>query len=261
MTILGCSKGAEVYSMAWIIRSARPDIDLRIQAIDISAEIVEFAEKGVYSLRKPQPQDLSTEDAVQRKGGAPIPTSDQHAWIFERLSQEETGSMFEIRGEDATIRDWLRKGITWQSGDAGDPKLAAKLGKQDILVANRFLCHMVPEDAEKCMRNLDRFVAPGGYLFVNGVDLDVRTRIAVERGWTPVTDLIREIHACDDLLGAWPVHYWGLEPLDEKRPDWQLRYASVFQIGNAPSTSVAQTVRDAGIQEAGPEVIIALDAR
>ena len=164
MTILGCSKGAEVYSMAWIIRSARPDIDLRIQAIDISAEIVEFAEKGVYSLRKPQPQDLSTEDAVQRKGGAPIPTSDQHAWIFERLSQEETGSMFEIRGEDATIRDWLRKGITWQSGDAGDPELAAKLGKQDILVANTFLCHMRPPEAEKCIRNVGRFVKPGGYL-------------------------------------------------------------------------------------------------
>ena len=80
--------------------------------------------------------------------------------------------------------------------------------------------------------------------------------------WITVTDLIREVHAGDDTLrGAWPFHYWGIEPLDEERPDWQLRYASVFQIGNAPSTSVAQTVRDAGIQEAGPEVIIALDAR
>lgn len=250
MTILACSKGAEVYSMAWTIRSARPDIDLCIHAIDVAPEIVEFAARGVYCMRKPQPQDLSTEEAVRRKNDhASIPSSDQHAWIFERLSEEEIESMFEVRGDEATIRAWLRKGITWQCGDAGDPKLPAKLGKQDIVVANRFLCHMVPEDAERCLRNLDRFVRPGGYLFVNGVDLDVRCKIVRERGWSPVTELLREIHACDDLLSAWPVHYWGVEPLDEERSDWQLRYASVFQIAKAPTGTERPITAETDIQE------------
>jgi SAM-dependent methyltransferase len=144
--------------------------------------------------------------------------------------------MFEVQGDQATVRPWLRNGITWQAGDAGDAELPARLGPQDIVVANRFLCHMVPTDAERCLRNIGRFVKPGGYLFVYGLDLDVRTKIALEGGWTPLKDSIREIHEGDDSLrNAWPLSYWGLEPLDDRRSDWQLRYASVFRIGVAPS--------------------------
>ena len=238
ITILACSKGAEVYSMAWTIRSARPDIDLHIYAIDISPEIVEFAKRGVYSMRKPEPQDPTTEEVVRlQRDLAAIPSSDRYAWIFERISRSEIDSMFEVLEQEATVKRWLREGITWQTGDAGDPALAAAVGPQDVVVANRFLCHMVPRDAERCLRNVDRFVKPGGYLFVCGVDLDVRTKIALERNWSPVTELIREIHDSDDLGPAWPVDYWGLEPLDDRRPDWQLRYASAFRIGppSAPS--------------------------
>lgn len=235
MTILACSKGAEVYSMAWIIRQARPDLDLRINAVDISPEIAEFASRGVYSMRPPQDQDVASEDVVrQKKGVGSIPSSDRHAWLFERLSQQEIDSMFEVSGEEATVRPYLRENITWQAGDAGDPALPGKLGPQDIVVANRFLCHMVPPDAERCLRNIGRFVKPGGNLFVYGLDLDVRTKVALEEGWSPVGDSIREIHEGDDSLrNAWPLEYWGLEPLDDRRPDWQLRYASVFKIGES----------------------------
>jgi chemotaxis methyl-accepting protein methylase len=241
MTILACSKGAEVYSMAWIIRSARPDLDLRINAVDISPEIAEFASRGVYSMRKPQDQDIPSEEAVRnRKDVASIPSSDKYAWLFERVSPQEIDSMFEVQGDQATVRPWLRNGITWQAGDAGDPELPARLGPQDIVVANRFLCHMLPPDAERCLRNIGRFVKPGGYLFVYGLDLDVRTKIALEAGWTPLKDSIREIHEGDESLrNAWPLSYWGLEPLDDRRPDWQLRYASVFRIG-APSADTQQ---------------------
>jgi len=235
MTIVACSKGAEVYSMAWIIRSARPDIDLRIHAVDISPEIVEFAARGVYSMRKPSDLDLPSEEVVrQKRDVSEIPSSDKYAWLFERMSQEEIDSMFQVEGDEATVRPWLRAGISWQSGDAGDPALQVALGPQDIVVANRFLCHMMPPDAEKCLRNIGRLVKPGGNLFVYGLDLDVRTKIALEGSWTPVTDSIREIHDGDDSLrNAWPLGYWGLEPLDDSRSDWQLRYASVFQIGQA----------------------------
>jgi hypothetical protein len=36
-------------------------------------------------------------------------------------------------------------------------------------------------------------VKPDGYLFVSGVDLDVRTKVARDLGWKPVSDLLREI--------------------------------------------------------------------
>ena len=49
VTVFACSKGAEVYSILWALRSRRPDLNVVVAAIDISGEIVEFAKQGVYS--------------------------------------------------------------------------------------------------------------------------------------------------------------------------------------------------------------------
>ena len=231
VTILACSIGAEVYSIAWTIRSARPDIDLRLHAVEIYPELVKLAARAEYSMSRPTRQDVSIADALQQKKDfTEIPTSDASFWIFERLRQDEIDSMFEVHDGLAVVRQSLREGTTWHSGDVADPEIAASLGEQDIVFADRFLFHMMPADAEKCLRNINRFVKPGGYLFVGGVDLDVRTRIAVELGWSPVTESIREIHDCDDVRSAWPMEYWALEPFDDSRPDWQTRYAAVFQM-------------------------------
>jgi SAM-dependent methyltransferase len=156
---------------------------------------------------------------------------DQLTSIFERMTGEEVEAMFEVEGDQARIKPWLKEGINWIRGDAGDPKLGRSLGPQDMVVANRFLCHMAPAAAEKTLRNIARLVKPGGYLFVSGIDLDVRTRVAHEMGWKPVTDLTKDIHEGDaSLRSGWPFEYWGLEPFCESRRDWRTRYASVFQI-------------------------------
>ncbi len=233
--VLACSKGAEVYSILSTIRSARPDLRLRTRAVDISQEIVEFAERGTYSLNSLDAvQSFGEEDTTKRTDVGLNTSRDQQTSIFERVTDEEMQAMFDVEGNEARIKAWLKEGITWMRGDAGDPELAAVLGPQDIVVANRFLCHMPPATAEKTLRNIARLVKPGGYLFVSGVDLDVRTRVAQNMGWKPVTDLMREIHEGDvSLRRGWPMEYWGLEPFSDKRRDWKIRYASAFQIGGA----------------------------
>ena len=128
LAILACSKGAEVYSKAWILRSARPDIDLHIHAIDIAPDIVDFAMRGVYSLSEAGDRDITTHEAVrQGRDVASIPTSDTGAWIFRSTSPEEIDSMFERHGDEAVVRQWLREGITWQAGDAFDTELPSRL--------------------------------------------------------------------------------------------------------------------------------------
>jgi chemotaxis protein methyltransferase CheR len=211
IAVMACSKGAEVYSVQWKIRSARPDLQVVMQTMDISSEVMEFARRGVYSL-----------------------TADEYTEVpvFERVTEEEMRRMFVRDGSFATVQSWLREGITWRAGDAGDPGLAAEMGLQDIVIANNFLCHLSPRDAERCLRNVARLVVPGGCLFVCGVDLEVRTKVAREAGWHPIPDLLEEIHYGDHSpLGAWPWHYWGLEPLDKSRPDWQVRYCTAFRVG------------------------------
>jgi chemotaxis methyl-accepting protein methylase len=232
LLILACSKGAEVYSMAWAIRTSRPDLNPSITAVDISQEILDFAARGIYSLNSSDATDPVDDEAAKKRGDISWNTSrGQNASIFERMSREEIDAMFEVQGDQASVRSWLRQGIIWLRGDANDSGLRAKLGPQEIVVANRFLCHMAPAVARRCLLNIAQLVRPGGYLFVSGVDLDLRTQVAVEMGWKPVGEMIREIHNGDvSIRCGWPLEYWGLEPLDDRRADWQIRYASVFQI-------------------------------
>src|SRR6516164_10776343 len=51
ITVLACSKGAEVYSILWSIRTSRPDLKITLQAVDVSQEIIDFAKEGTYSLK------------------------------------------------------------------------------------------------------------------------------------------------------------------------------------------------------------------
>jgi hypothetical protein len=89
---------------------------------------------------------------------------------------------------------------------------------------------MKPSDAERCLRNIAGVVKSGGYLFVTGIDLDVREKVARDLHWQPVPELIEEIHDGDpSVRGDWPFAWWGLEPLNKNRSDWRVRYAVAFQ--------------------------------
>ncbi len=212
LTVLACSNGAEVYSILWTARSARPDLKITTEAVDISEPIVGIAKRGRYSLTHSELMDTP---------------------MFERLTEAEIQAIFDRDEDDIVVRPWIREGINWRVADASDPELVERLGPQDIVVANRFLCHMAPPEAERCLRNIANLVAPGGYLFVSGVDLDVRTKLALELGWTPVGDLLEEIHDGDPSVRAgWPWKYWGLEPFTKNKRDWRVRYASVFQVAS-----------------------------
>lgn len=245
--LLACSKGAEVYSVLWSIRSARPDLRLRMRAVDVSLEILTFAQKGVYSLISNPHVSPASYEGIRNQGDVNWNTAiHQNAPIFERMNDLQLEAMFEVQGDQASVRSWLKEGVTWLCGDACDPALASVLGPQDFVLANRFLCHMAPVAADRCLRTIARLVKPGAYLFVSGIDLDVRSRVARGMGWKPVADLIREIHEGDpSLRRGWPLEYWGLEPFCDNRFDWRICHASVFQVGEGPrhihETHVAPT--------------------
>jgi hypothetical protein len=220
VAVLGCSIGAEAYSVAWTIRSARPDLKFILHAVDISRKAVAIGESGAYPLA-PEPANTS---------------------LFERMTEAEFGELFDSDRDVARVKQWIRDGIEWHVGDVGDPEMINVLGLQDILVANNFLCHMDAAMAEKCLRNIAGLVSPHGYLFVSGIDLNVRTKVAEDLGWNPLQELLEEIHEGDPCMKAcWPWHYGGLEPLNKRRLDWRLRYAAAFQLVNSGKSDVANS--------------------
>jgi len=210
VAVLGCSAGAEAYSVAWTIRSARPDLTLIFHAVDISQHAVEVAKCGVYSQASSQ---FTGQD------------------IFDRITDAEIDELFDRAGDVFTIKSWIKEGIQWHVGDVGEPEILNLLGPQDMVVANNFLCHMDASMAETCLRNIARLVSEYGYLFVSGIDLDIRTKVARDLGWQPEQELLEEVHEGDPRMGRdWPWNYSSLEPLNKRRKDRKLRYAAAFRL-------------------------------
>jgi hypothetical protein len=101
-------------------------------------------------------------------------------------------------------------------------------------------------------------VEPNGYLFVSGIDTDIRTKVASDLGWKPLPDLLEEIHEGEPYMRSiWPCHYAGLEPLN-KRGNWKIRYAAGFQL--APNsngvTSRAGTIVENEMVAAGSSPLL-----
>jgi SAM-dependent methyltransferase len=137
------------------------------------------------------------------------------------------------------VKSWIKEGIEWHLGDAGQSGIVDGLGPQDFVVANNLLCHMDAAVAERYLRNIARLVRPHGYLFVSGIELDIRTRVAKDLGWRPLQELPEEIHSGDPRMGRdWSWNYSSLGLLNKKRRDWRLRYASAFEL--VPSGDRAQ---------------------
>jgi len=157
-----------------------------------------MTERGIYSRKGLEALDtLSDANNTENENVTLNTCRDQNAPIFERVTEEEMEAVCKVDGDQVKIKLWLTEGIVWLCGDAGDPELVDHLSPQDTVVANRFLCHMDPVAAERCLRNVARLVKPGGYLFVSAIDLDVRTTVARSMCWKPVSDRMKEVHEGD----------------------------------------------------------------
>jgi SAM-dependent methyltransferase len=177
--------------------------------------------------------DISKEAIEIGKSGVYLPVTSEFVGkdIFDTMTSCEMEEFFDMDGDAVIVKSWIKKGIEWHVGDAADPSILNELGPQDIVVANNFLCHMDAVAAERCLQNIARLVKPNGHLFVSGIDLDVRTKVAKDLGWHALQELLEEIHEGDSHMGHdWPWNYSDLEPLNKRRRDWRLRYAAAFEL-------------------------------
>ena len=93
------------------------------------------------------------------------------------------------------------------------------------------LGRLEPSEVGNCLRNIAGMGKRGGYLFVMGIDPNVRVTVARDLRWRAVSKLIDEIHEGNpSLLGDWPFDWWGFQPFDKKRDDWRMRNVAVFRL-------------------------------
>ncbi len=208
VAMLGASVGAEATSMAWAMLAARPDIALDIHASDIDPKVIEIARGGVY---KADTREFMLIEEAEKQA------------LFE--PNFETG-----RGGAYKVRQVWREPIHWHVFDATRPDIVTVIGQHDLVVANRFLCHMQGAAARATLRNIIRLVKPGGILLVSGVDLDVRGDVTREEDLIPIEDHFDDLYCGDPtLVRDWPLQYWGVEPLDRTHPNWRYRCGTAFR--------------------------------
>ncbi len=216
---IGCSTGVELHSTLWMIRSARPDLRIVAKGVDISPAVVEFARRGVF-----RAQPATGEEALQEMGQREVTGASTEA-LHAMLEPAPAGNL--------RVRDWLREGVDWLVGDATDPQLIVQLGPQDLVLACNFLGPMEDPLAEACLRGIVQLIAPNGTLVLDGIDLDLKTRVVPSLGLTPITDRIEAAYVADPTKSDWPWKRWSREPFDRRRPDWAFRYSTIF-VKSAP---------------------------
>ena len=200
---IGCSLGAELYSLLYLVRLGCDELCVKATGVDISSEIIDQAKSARFSL---DAEELSI------------------------LGARELADMFVKKNGWLEVRDWIRVGIRWITTDARDPEFVEIVGRHDIVLADNFLGPMSNTEAESCLGNIINITKPSGYLVIDGIDLDLRAQFASRHGLKPVTTRIDEIHQADVTKQDWPWLRWALEPIDRERSDWQYRYSAVFQV-------------------------------
>lgn len=197
----GCSTGAELYTLLWYLRTGRPDLHIFALGTDIVQAVIEKADRGEYA-----------------------PHDDELAWLTPAMK----AALLDSVGDVVRVKDSLRDDTRWMVADATDRQLKHSVMPVDLLLANNFLGPMPDALAEACMENLLGLVVPGGYIVLDGVDLDLKTRFAKAHRLVPICDKMEAINRADFSKAGWPWKRWASEPIEKSLPDWQIRYSVVF---------------------------------
>ena len=139
----GCSTGEEPYTMAIVLSEfagTRPGFRFRILASDISTQVLEKAQVGVYS-----------EETV-----APIPKHLQHRYFLRSRDRENP----RVR-----VVPELRQSIHFRRLNFMDSHYGME-EKADAIFCRNVLIYFDRPTQEKILRKLSDCLWPGGYLFV-----------------------------------------------------------------------------------------------
>jgi chemotaxis protein methyltransferase CheR len=200
--VMGCSIGAEPYSIASILRKSHPDLVFTVYAYDIDQECIDKAKSVRYKAEEVLNNELITSDFVDD--------------TFDKVD-----GLYVIKND-------IKKRVHFNVADVLDTNLSRHIGTSDIVFAQHVLVHLKPKQAVKGFRNIYRLLNPKAALFISGMELDMLVKLTRENNLIPCEYKIEEIYKERGFLRGWPYSYWGTEPFMMVRKDWQRRYSTIF---------------------------------
>lgn len=202
--VMGCSNGAEAYTIASVLKKKIPHGIFSVHAYDIDEGMIEKAKGARYLGEEVLNNKVITEEFIRQT--------------------------FDIRDGSYEIKRSVGGNVFFDIADALDPDLREKIGIGDIVFAQNFLLHMKPAQARKAFDNICDLLDKKAALFIDGIDLNIRYKGTKSKNLKPLDYKIRQIHneARRARGVGWPYHYWGLEEFTETRHQWRQWYATVF---------------------------------
>ena len=158
IVVMGCSNGAEAYTIASMLMARCPDIEFLIDAYDINADMCEKARSACYYASEVLNNQLLTADFIQ--------------------------ATFDVCGDTYRVKENVAARTKFHIADVLSPELVKQVGRCDILFAQNFLFHLDRKAAVRAFGNLYSLLKVQAVLFVDGMDIGLRQK------WTRVWHLL-----------------------------------------------------------------------
>jgi len=203
ITIVGCSTGAEAYSIASVLRERHPNLDFTVCAYDIDSECIKIAKNARYT----------------------------HQQVFsnEKTTANFINTTFDVEEGFHTVKSDIRKHVHFDLADALNTNLKEQIGTSDIVYAQHVLMHMKSQNAKKAFKNIYRLLNPKSALFIAGINLDVLQKLTRKNNLMPCGYKVEQIHnEVKSYSPGWPYVYHSVEPFMAVRKDWHRRYSTIF---------------------------------
>jgi chemotaxis protein methyltransferase CheR len=204
IVVAACSTGAEPYTISSLLLERNPDLQVRIDAFDIDADVVAIAQSRRYAETIVRSNPLVTDAFIART--------------------------FDRDGDSFVVKPVVADRVHFRVLDATDAKARAGIAPADIVFAQNVMCNLRRDVSRRLFDNVVLMMKPRAVLFVDGMDTDMRERRTRALGFAPLDVDIEQIHREAEIVRGerYPHHAAGLDPLTKSRADWKQRYATIF---------------------------------
>lgn len=211
IVVIGCSTGAEPYTLSSVMLDRCPTLPITIDAYDIDAGVLAVARDATYAADEVLANTLVSSDFVTK--------------TFDHWDE----NLFKVRSRVA-------QRVQFHEADFVDGTVRQDIPAADIVFAQNVMCNLRRPAAARLFNNAVALLKPRSALFVDGMDLDMREERTRIHRLVPLTFALERIHDEARVVRGerYPWYAAGLEPFSPKRRNCDRRYSTIFLRGTEP---------------------------
>jgi chemotaxis methyl-accepting protein methylase len=205
IAVFAGSNGAEAYTIASHLTMSLPKLNFKIYSSDLHVENINIAKKGIY-----QKSNLR---------------------FLGDIPNEFISNTFVQEGESYLIKPKIKDRVHFSVEDLLAPDFLEKhKNGYEIIFLQNVLFHLEDCDAQDTFERVIKLVKPGGLIFIDGMNLDMREKLTQQHRLIPIFDQMENIYSYSrkHIPRDWWNYYYGCEPINIFNRKKIFRYCTIF---------------------------------